>query len=263
MSTLIVESDGCTQVWTLNRPLVRNALDEALVDQLGEALDAARTADIRVVILRGTGPSFCAGADLRQFSDMKADGRSPVPFLRKISQLTVEIEHSDLIFIAALHGHAVAGGLELALACDVVVAEAGTVIGDGHLRRALLPGGGASVRLRAKLGAAIASWLALSGELVPVEQLDRSGWVHRVVPSGGALAAARGLARVLVASDRAAQVAYKQLLRANWPIPTASFDRELAFFEHNWLTGEVESGLAAFLSASPPPGDHDSAEARS
>jgi enoyl-CoA hydratase/carnithine racemase len=125
----------------LNRPQQRNALDAKLIDALTTALtDAEHDASTRVVLIAGAGPSFCAGADLRHLLSLHEAGHTPVPFLRTVSALTRRLETSPLPIVAVLHGHAVAGGLEIALACDVVVAEAGTLIGDGHIRNHLLPG---------------------------------------------------------------------------------------------------------------------------
>ena len=134
-------------------------------------------------------------------------------FLRTVSAFTRRLETSPLPIVAVLHGHAVAGGLELALACDVVVAEAGTLIGDGHIRNNLLPGAGASVRLRARLGDALARWLALTGELLPAEKFLSAGWLHAVVDSGHGATEGQRLAEILAAAADPAQSAYKRLLR--------------------------------------------------
>ena len=90
------------------------------------------------------------------------------------------MERSPVTFVAVLHGHAIAGGLELALACDVVVASVGTLIGDGHVRRCLMPGGGASVRMERAFGRATSSWLALTGELLPAEDPAFGSWLRTV-----------------------------------------------------------------------------------
>jgi enoyl-CoA hydratase len=96
--------------------------------------------------------------------------------------------------MAALHGHVVAGGLELALACDIAIAAAGTLIGDGHVRNQLLPAAGSSVRLPRKVGPSLARRLMLTGELAPAERLLASGWLEAVVPADRLAAEAERIA---------------------------------------------------------------------
>src|SRR3954447_4657307 len=157
MTALIVERHGSVETWTLNRPHVHNALDKELVELLNQSLRSAEMSGIDVVVLRGSGPSFCAGADLSLLASFRTGSdNEPTPreHLRAIWDVTTAMERSPMAFVAVLHGHAVAGGLELALACDVVLAATGTLIGDGHVRRDLMPGGGASVRMERNLGRA-------------------------------------------------------------------------------------------------------------
>ena len=135
MSRLEITRDAATEVWTLNRPSVRNALDPQTVAELHEALQRADRDGVRAVILTGHGPRFCAGADLAYLLDCARTGQSPRPFLQRICDLTVAMESSPVVFIAALHGHAVAGGFELALSCDLVIAATGTLIRPDIVRR--------------------------------------------------------------------------------------------------------------------------------
>src|SRR5215469_16142325 len=156
---LLVHRDGDIQHIRLNRPERRNALDPGLVAALDAAIAAATTDPaVRVVVITGEGPSFCAGADLNYLHAVASDGRDPMPFLRTISSCFDRIEQAPVPVVAILHGHAVAGGLELALACDVVLAHTATLIGDGHVLNGLLPAGGSTVRLARKVGEPLARW---------------------------------------------------------------------------------------------------------
>jgi enoyl-CoA hydratase len=247
---LHVEQRGEVRTFLLNRPQQRNALDARLIDTLTTALtDAERDASTRVVLITGAGPSFCAGADLRHLLSLHEAGHTPMPFLRTVSAFTRRLETSPLPIVAVLHGHAVAGGLEIALACDVVVAEAGTLIGDGHIRNHLLPGAGASVRMRARLGDALGRWLALTGELLPAERLLSAGWLHAVVESGHGASEGQRLAEILAAAANPAQAAYKLLLAdlEETLSLTHRLDLELDAFDRHWASHDVPDALRGFL----------------
>jgi enoyl-CoA hydratase/carnithine racemase len=158
------------------------------------------------------------------------------------------MESSPIVFIAALHGHAVAGGFELALSCDLVIAANGTLIGDGHVRNNLVPGGGSSVRITTKLGTGTAFWLALSGELATAESLAASGWLHAVVPAEELLLTAGDIARALSAAPAGAQRRFKTLLTPDPAVTSASLKHELDVFEEHWASDDVAASLNAFLT---------------
>lgn len=244
---------GDIETWTLNRPEFRNALDPSLVSALSRQLPRAERTGVRVVILTGADAGFCAGADLTYLLECAETGVSPRPHLRDICDLTLALEASPIVFIAALHGFAVAGGLEIALACDLVVAAAGTRVGDGHVKNNLVPGGGASVRMPPKLGSGTASWLALSGELVTVEGLARAtGWLHAVVAPDALLDTAQAMATTLAGRPAGAQHRYK-LRIAGDPVATATaLERELDVFDEHWASTDVASDLIRFLGRGVP-----------
>lgn len=251
MNVLRTEQRGPVRRLLLNRPAQRNSLNAALVDALSAALGEAEQDPVtRALVISGAGPSFCAGADLRHLLDLHDAGQLPVPFLRTISELTRRIELSPLPVVAVLHGHAVAGGLEIALACDTVVAETGTLIGDGHIRNHLVPGAGSSVRMRRKLGDALGRWLALSGELLPAERFHAVGWLHTITEPGRAMAEGQRLAESLAAAGNPAQVAFKRLLAGLDDVP--SVDKglriELDTFARHWDSYDIASELRGFFT---------------
>ena len=249
MSELIIERRGVVETWTLNRPERRNALDQHLVARMHAAVAAAEAADIEVVVLRGAGRSFCAGADLALLSTYEAGGATPREHLSAIWDLTLAMERSAMIFIAELHGHAVAGGLELALACDVVLASIGTLIGDGHVRRCLVPGGGASARMERNLGRAAATWLALTGELLPAEDRAFASWLHALAAPEDLKEAIATVVDTLLAVPATARGAYKKLLNeTHGALSTSDRDRELDAFDRHWLANDVPRVLRTFLT---------------
>ena len=250
MNELLIERDGRVETWTLNRPRVRNALDERLVALLRDALKSAESTGAEAVVLRGAGPSFCAGADLSLLSTYDAaDGQTPRSHLAAIWELTLAMERSPVTFVAVLHGHAIAGGLELALACDVVVASVGTLIGDGHVRRCLMPGGGASVRMERGFGRATSSWLALTGELLRAEDAAFASWLRTVEAPEELGAAVASIVKSLTNVPASARAAYKRLLdETHGRLTTTDRDRELDAFDRHWLANDVPQELRAFLN---------------
>lgn len=257
MPVLLVESShpaagstrGRAQTWTMNRPRVHNALSPELVTALRDALEAAEHDDVQVVVLRGGGPSFCAGADLRFLQSHDATkAETPRAFLSDIWELTLAIERSAVVFVAVLHGHAVAGGLELALACDVVVAATGTLIGDGHVANNLLPGGGASARMERALGRGPSAWLALSGGFLDAGDPNFAGWLRDVVPLGDLERRTTGLVTQLLAVPDAARARYKRLLaQVVEPPGETEKTRELDAFDQHWIDQDVPEALRLFL----------------
>jgi enoyl-CoA hydratase len=250
VSELIVERRGALETWTLNRPQARNALDGALVSHLTAALSDAERGGADVVVLRGNGPSFCAGADLGLLATYDASRcETPRAHLTAIWDLTLAMEASSTVFVSVLHGHAVAGGLELALASDIVIAAHGTQIGDGHVLRCLIPGGGASVRMHRALGRGTAAWLALTGQLIAAQDPAFSTWLRAVVPAAELDATAESVVSDLLAVPSAARRAYKHLLTEVDAGPsTADRDIELAAFDRHWLANDVPRELNTFLN---------------
>jgi enoyl-CoA hydratase/carnithine racemase len=244
------------RVLTLNRPDRRNALDPALVAGLTRALDAAESDPaVGALVLTGAGTAFCAGADLAHLDELARADRAPTGFIADISGLVRRFETSPLGIVAAVNGAAVAGGLELALGCDVVVAAESARIGDGHVRNGLLPGGGSSVRLPRKVGVSWARWLLLSGELVPARVLLPTGWLRQVVPDEALLAAAIAAAASLAERAGPPQARLKALLvELDELSPSAGLEHEVRTFDAHWHDYDVIGGVRAFLGRPAPTG---------
>lgn len=251
---LLVSQVGATRVFTLNRPQRRNALDDTLIDALATALTRAENDPAtRTIVLTGTGESFCAGADLKYFLQLHSEGETPLGFLQDVSDFATRLEASPLPVVAAIHGHAVAGGLELALACDVVVATPTALIGDGHVRNNLLPAGGASVRLPRKVGDSTARWLALTGALIPAPDLQHTGWLHAIVEREHLHTTALDTATQLATHAGPAQSAYKKLLADLTAMDeTHGLAHELDAFDTHWQSHDVPAALREFLHRTPP-----------
>lgn len=168
---LVVEDIGTTRWLLLNRPTKMNALNISLANTLVEALDQAESDHrVRVLVISGTGRAFCSGADLKAFQRYRKNPESPPDFLAAMELLTQRLRSVSKPVIAAINGVACAGGLELVLCCDLVVALESAQIGDAHINFAAFPGGGGASVLARRIGMARAKYLLYTGELLPAAQ---------------------------------------------------------------------------------------------
>jgi enoyl-CoA hydratase len=246
---LLVEQRGAVRWLLLNRPERRNALDVTLIDALDKQITSAEADPATAVVaVAGNGPSFCAGGDFHQFLELHDRGQNPVGFLADVSACFSRIAAGAKPWVAVLHGHAVAGGLELALACDVVVAADTTLIGDGHLTRRLVPAGGSSLRLPGAVGRGLSRWLLLTGELLPATAFAGTGWIRAIVPEADLHGTADRICRQLAGRAGPAQQRLKTLLhRIDGVAPEDALREELATFADNWTASSVAEALRAFL----------------
>ena len=184
MEPLLVETGDVTVV-TLNRPETLNALDTATLEELERAF---KTLDARAVVMTGTGSAFCSGADLKERAEMTDDAwRAHHAILRRAFQA---VRDSPAPTIAAVEGFAVAGGFELALACDLIVAASDAVLGLPEVTRGIIPGAGGTQVLPQRL----AKDLVLTGRRFDADEAERHGLVARLVEPGQALETAKALA---------------------------------------------------------------------
>lgn len=176
-SPVCVEQHGTTLWVHFNRPQAFNALTPEMVEQLDAALAAAESPAVRALAITGSGPAFCAGADLNAV--LEAGGGAQDPglalrrFLDRAGAVFSRLERLPKPTVAALNGVTMAGGLEVALCCDFIVADPSARLGEGHAKYAQLPGGGGSVRLPWRIGAARAKYLMFTGELLSAAQAQQ------------------------------------------------------------------------------------------
>lgn len=192
--------DGGVRVITLNRPEVRNAVNAELARGLAGALDELDAdADARVGVLTGAGGAFSAGMDLKALSqmDMAALGPDDVPFVEGHGLAGISHRASEKPLIAAIEGSALAGGLEIAIACDLLVVSEEATLGIPEVRRGLAALAGGLIHLPRRVPYHLAMELALTGEPITAQRAYELGLVNRVVPAGSALEEAVALARVI------------------------------------------------------------------
>jgi enoyl-CoA hydratase len=234
MALVLVETGDVTVV-TLNRPDALNALDTRLLEELERAF---KTLDARAVVVAGAGTAFCAGADLKERSELSDEGwRAHHAVLRRAFQA---VRESPAPTVAAVEGYAVAGGFELALACDLIVAASDAVLGLPEVTRGIVPGAGGTQLLPNRL----AKDLVLTGRGLDAPEAQRHGLVARLVEPGKALEAARQLARQIAANAPMAVRAAKRAIDGRQP--------ELGAYWAAVDTEDRREGIRAFLERRQP-----------
>jgi enoyl-CoA hydratase len=191
-SLLLEEREGAVAVLTLNRPEAMNALSRGLRDALAGAFRSLEAdADIRVIVVTGAGRAFCAGYDLKELAAGSAEENAD----SAASDLADAVAAFSGPIVGAINGHAITGGFELALACDVLIASERARFADTHARVGILPGWGLSQLLPRLIGVSRAKEISFSGNFIDANQALAWGLVNRVVaheellPACGALAA--------------------------------------------------------------------------
>jgi enoyl-CoA hydratase len=206
-AVLTERRDGVLVI-TLNRPEVRNAVNAAVAKGIADALDALDADDdLRLGVLTGAGGFFCAGMDLGAF----VKGESPWYGDRGFAGIAQRGARKPLI--AAIEGFAVAGGFEVALACDLVVAAEGAKLGIPEAKRSLVAAGGALLHLPKRMPYHVVMELALTGDPLPAERFHELGVVNRIAPKGGALDAALELAAAITKNGPLALQASKEIVQ--------------------------------------------------
>ncbi|WP_320671889.1 crotonase/enoyl-CoA hydratase family protein [Patulibacter defluvii] len=242
------EHDGVLLL-TLNRPQVRNAVDLPLAQAMADALDHLDAEpSLSVGIVTGAGRGFCAGMDLKAFAET---GQRPWAGDRGFAGIVRRASRKPLI--AAIEGFAVAGGLEIALACDLIVAAKGAKIGIPEAKRSLVAAGGALRRLPRLLPPPLALELALTGELITADRAYALGAINRLVEPGEAVAAARELATAIATNGPLALVATKQIVQQQWSWSDDEFwDRQAALVDPVMGSEDAREGARAFTEKRPP-----------
>lgn len=239
---------------TLNRPEARNALSPSMISALEEAIRRAEHEDVRCIVITGAGPVFCAGADLQSVKRELASSEDGLKtFLDRASSMLDAIERTSKPVIAAVNGAALAGGFEIVLACDLVIAAQSARFGDAHINVGLLPGGGGSVRLPQKIGVNRAKYMLYSGKTVQASEFVACGFVHEVVADGELPAAAEKLAAAIGGKSQAVLGRMKRLVEAGQNLSKSmALQFELLACEAHSTSREMKEGLAAFAEKRRP-----------
>jgi enoyl-CoA hydratase len=245
---VITERRGSVLLITLNRPEVRNAVNAALAAGVAGALDELDRDDaLSVGVLTGAGGFFSAGMDLGAF----VRGESAWFGDRGFAGLTQRASRKPLI--AAIEGFALAGGMEIALACDLIVAARGAKLGIPEVKRSLVAAGGALLRMPRRMPYHVVMELALTGDPLPAERFHEYGLVNRVVDPGSAVEVALELAAALAKNAPLALIATKRILQEQFDWSSAEmWDRQGAISGPVFASEDAREGSAAFKDKREP-----------
>jgi enoyl-CoA hydratase len=250
-AVLVRDRRGSVLVLRLNRPEARNALSPELMSELGLGLlDAEDDPEIRCVVLTGTGDrAFCAGMDLRSFSEGRIGGadqqRGTEAYLRFVR------EGVSVPVIGAANATAVAGGFELLLGCDLVVAAEGATFGLPEVKRGLFAAGG-GVFVSTRIPLAVALELTLTGDPIDAPRALSLGLVNQVVPADDVLDAAVALADRIAANGPLAISATKELVRLAAVDVEAAWVRQAEWQPKVFGSEDAKEGATAFVERRAP-----------
>ena len=252
--TLIVETQGRVGVVRLNRPQALNALNAALIGELGRAL-AAFDADVNVgcILITGSEKAFAAGADIKEMAgktfqdvymddfaadwDVVARARKPV--------------------VAAVAGFALGGGCEIAMMCDIIIAGDNAKFGQPEIKLGIIPGIGGTQRLTRAVGKAKAMDLILSGRMMDAAEAERAGLVARVVPAAELQKEAMKVAETIAAMSLPSVLAAKEAVNRAFDGSLAEGSRfERRIFHGLFNTQDRKEGMAAFVEKRAPKWEH-------
>jgi enoyl-CoA hydratase/carnithine racemase len=212
---LRVEEFGPVLRVTLHRPDAMNALTTGMIDAFAQAIRAVRDDDaIRVLVVTGAGKAFCAGADLKAFNGAQAVERGTPDFLDRAFSLFEELSTFPKPVIAALNGITLAGGLEMALCADLIVAADTARIGDAHANFGVFPGGGGASVLPRVIPLHAAMYLLFTGKAIAAAEMKSLGLVCEIYPAAEFENATLGLARQIAGRSPVALRRMKEVARA-------------------------------------------------
>jgi acetyl-CoA C-acetyltransferase len=248
VAPVLTRRDGSVWVITLNRPRARNAIDQTTARLLERAVDDAEDdAGVRAIVLTGAGDTFCAGMDL------SGANKGQVPVTDRRGPLGLTAEPPTKPTVAAVEGHALAGGFEIAMCADLIVAAENSSFGLPEVKRGLLAAAGGLCRSATRLPRPVALELALLGEGLPASRLAELGLVNDVVPEGETLEKAMDIARRIAANAPLSVAVGKKIIdeAPTWS-PEEAFGRQSELASPVLLSDDAREGVAAFAEKREP-----------
>lgn len=244
---LVDIADGIMTV-TLNRPKAKNAANKALADGVAAAMDELDSNDdVQVAILTGAGGTFCSGMDLKAF----VTGELPVVEGRGFAGLSEYTPRKPLI--AAVEGYALAGGLELAISCDLIVTADNAKFGIPEVKRGLAAAAGGLMKLPRQIPPRIALEMALTGDFIDAARAYELGLVNEVVPAGTALEAAKVLAKRIAANGPlAVAISKKVVLESSDWNSTEMWAKQQELVNPVFVSEDAMEGSIAFAEKRAP-----------
>lgn len=247
---LLIEVRGRVGLVTLNRPKALNALNDELMNELGDALLAFDVDDdIGAIVLTGSEKAFAAGADIGAMKDWTYMDVFKNEFITRNWETMKRVRKP---VIAAVGGYALGGGCELAMMCDIIIAAESARFGQPEIKLGIIPGAGGTQRLPRATGKAKAMDLALTGRLMDAQEAERAGLVSRIVPSDKLLDEALAAATVIASYSLPSVLMAKEAINRSYELPLAEgmlFERRL--FHSLFATDDQKEGMTAFTEKRP------------
>jgi enoyl-CoA hydratase len=248
--TILVETIGRVALITLNRPKALNALNSQLMKELIAAVSAADGDDgIGCIVLTGSERAFAAGADIKEMQDKTYGEMYAGDWFGEWERFAAVRKP----IIAAVAGHALGGGCELAMMCDFILAADTAKFGQPEIRLGIMPGMGGSQRLTRFVGKSKAMEMCLTGRVMDAEEAERSGLVSRIIPAADLVAEAVKTAETIVGMSLASVMMTKETINRSYEMTLAEglrFERRL--FHSMFATADQKEGMAAFVEKRKP-----------
>ncbi|QYD69500.1 enoyl-CoA hydratase [Paraburkholderia edwinii] len=248
---ILVETRGRVGLITLNRPKALNALSDALIDELGEALHAFDADDnIGAMIITGSEKAFAAGADIAMMSKYSYMDAYKSDYITRNWEVVRRIRKP---IIAAVAGFALGGGCELAMLCDIIIAADTAKFGQPEIKLGIMPGAGGTQRLPRAVSKAKAMDMCLTARFMDADEAERAGLVSRVVPAASLLDEAISAAATIAEFPLPAVMMVKESINSAYETTLAEgvrFERRL--FHSLFATDDQKEGMAAFLEKRKP-----------
>lgn len=239
----------------LNRPNDMNSMTSAMLLEIQDILARAKIDnDLSILVLSGKGPAFCAGADLKEVNRfLSQEASAEANFFDIVEQTFALLIDFPKPVIAALNGYTLAGGLELAMTADLIIAAESVKIGDAHSNFGLLPGAGGSVQLPRIIGPNRAKYLLFTGEFLTANEMKEFGLVSQVVPDVELENTVQNLAEKLSAKSPLVLMRMKQLVRQGMEQPMKiALNTELLTLLKHLKSYDSSEGLKAFVEKRRP-----------
>jgi enoyl-CoA hydratase len=252
---ILVETRDRVGLVTLNRPKALNALNDALMDELGAALRKFDADDgIGAIVITGSEKAFAAGADIAAMKDWSYMDVYKSDF---ISRNWDELKRVRKPVIAAVAGFALGGGCELVMMCDIVIAADSARFGQPEIKLGIIPGAGGTQRLPRAVGKAKAMDLVLTARMMDAQEAERAGLVSRVVPAASVLEEALAVGRTIAQFSLPAVMMAKEAVQRAFEAPLGEgllFERRL--FHSLFASADQKEGMSAFTEKRPPRFEH-------
>lgn len=254
MEKIVLTKKDRVATMLMNRPEAFNSLDYDTVRQMEEAaLKVEADQEIKVLLIKGKGRSFCTGADLKYFRSIAEDRAQVARFIAQINRAFNSLEDLRVPVIAVVHGHCLAGGCELLISCDLALAGNDAIIGDQHANFGLIPGAGGTQRLPRLIGLQKAKELLYTGRWLSGIEAEKYGLVLKACPPAELDHEAEKLAAEIVKKSSLGISHMKKLVNRGMQIDSCTaVELEIATFLHYFPSEDVQEGLLAFREKRRP-----------